>query len=197
MLVKAVVVNLDSALLKVDVSEVERRLKQVLGVDGGLKRLIMEALKSPDKAKLNAVCEILDAFEAKTAEEAEIDQEDLEALCVLKAIGVKLALVTMRGRMSTERILERIGLEGVFDVVVTRDEESEKALQIARACGNLGYRASETLYVGFSTADAIIGLQAGCLVATPHRVLQALDRTIKVSSLHQLLNVFMFTAPSQ
>lgn len=192
MSIKAVVVNLDSALLKVDVSEVERKLKQVLGIDGDLKRLIMEALSSSDKAKFNAVCEVLDGFEAKTAEEAEIDQEDLEALCVLKAIGVKLALVTMRNRISTERILGRIGLEGVFDVVVTRDEESEKALQISKACGSLGCQASETLYVGFSTVDAIVGVQAGCLVATPHRVLQALDRTIKVNSLHELLDVFKF-----
>ena len=171
--VKVVIINLDSALLKVDVSEVESKLKDILGVEGDLKNLIAEALlKSSDQSKAKAIDEVLKELEDKTAEEAKIDQEDLEAVCTLKAIGVKLALVTMRGKESTEKALEKIGLKGVFDVVVTRDDEPEKALQIAKACNSLGYRVDEALYVGFSRADAIAGAQAGCLVATPHRVLQ-------------------------
>ncbi|MHC1601159.1 MAG: HAD family hydrolase [Candidatus Nezhaarchaeales archaeon] len=193
--VKVVIINLDSALLKVDVSEVESKLRGILGVEGDLKNLIAEALlRSSDQSKAKAIDEVLKELEDKTAEEAEIDQEDLEAVCTLKAIGVKLALVTMRGRESTEKALEKIGLKGIFDVVVTRDDEPEKALQIAKACSSLGYRVDEALYVGFSRADAIAGAQAGCLVATPHRVLQALSQMIRVNSLHELLDIFRFTS---
>lgn len=67
---------------------------------------------------------------SEAAEEAEIDQEDLEAVCTLKAIGIKLALVTMRG--STEKALKKIGLKDIFDVVVTRDDEPTNSKDVQR-----------------------------------------------------------------
>lgn len=192
MLIKIVVVNLDSSILKVDVSEAKERLRKVLGVNGDLRKLVAEAsTKSSNSRKV--IDEILEELEIKTAEEAKIDQEDLEAICTLKAIGVKLALVTMRGKKSTEIVLERMNLKDVFDIVITRDDEAEKAKQIVKACNVLGHQVNEALYVGFSRADAIAGLQAGCLVATPHKVLQAMSRIVNVNSLNELLNVFKFS----
>ncbi|MCS7139335.1 MAG: HAD hydrolase-like protein [Candidatus Nezhaarchaeota archaeon] len=192
MLIKIVVVNLDSSILKVDVSEAKERLRKVLGVNGDLRKLVAEAsTKSSNSRKV--IDEILEELEIKTAEEAKIDQEDLEAICTLKAIGVKLALVTMRGKKSTEIVLERMNLKDVFDIVITRDDEAEKAKQIVKACNVLGHQVNDALYVGFSRADAIAGLQAGCLVATPHKVLQAMSRIVNVNSLNELLNVFKFS----
>lgn len=193
MIIKVVIINLDSVLLKANVSELASRLKDLLKTDGDLRELIFEAmLKSSDNSKAEEINNILSEFEDKTAEEANIGQDDLEAICTLKAIGVKLALVTMRRRKSAEKALEKAGLKDLFDVVITRDEEPEKTLQLIKACTSLGYNVEESLYVGFSRADAIAGVQAGCLVATPHRVIQALDRTIRVSSLHELLSTFKF-----
>jgi phosphoglycolate phosphatase-like HAD superfamily hydrolase len=194
--VKAVVINLDSVLLKVDVSVLVSRLRDLLGVEGGLRDLVAEAILSySDKSKAEEIDKILREFEEKTAEEASIDQEDLEALCTLKALGVKLGLITLRGRKSAEKALEKMGLNGLFDVVLTRDEEPEKAPQIARACDDLGCRVDEVLYVGFSRSDAIAGAQVGCVLATPHKVLQALSRTINIGSLPELLDVFKFDVP--
>lgn len=191
--IKVVVVNLDSVLLKVDVSELISRLRNLLKSDGDLRVLIAEALlKSSDRSKAEEIDNALSEFEERTAEEARVDQEDLEALCTLKAIGVKLALVTMRRRKSAERVLEKAGIKDLFDVVITRDEEVEKTLQLIRACTALGHKVEEALYVGFSRADAIAGVQAGCLVATPHRVIQASNRTIRVGSFHELLDTFKF-----
>jgi len=193
MSIKAVVINLDSVLLKVDVSELISRLRSLLGVQGDLRELVAEAiLKSLNKSKAEEIDKIVSEFEDKTAEEASIDQEDLEALCTLKAIGVKLALITLRGRRSAEKALERMGLSTFFDVVVTRDEEPEKVPQIMKVCEYLGCKVDEALYVGFSRGDAIAGAQAGCLIATPHKVLQALHRTININSLQELLNKFKF-----
>ncbi len=193
MQVKVVIINLDSVLMKADVKSFEEKLRSILGIDGDLKSLIAEAsTRALDEEKVKAIDEALREVELKTAEEAEIDQRDLEAICTLKAIGVKLALVTMRCRSSTEKAIEKMGLKGLFDVVITRDEEPEKAHQISRACSSLGLRVDEALYVGFSRADAIAGVQAGCLVATPHRVLQALGQTIRVNSLSELLDTFKF-----
>jgi phosphoglycolate phosphatase-like HAD superfamily hydrolase len=194
--VKAVVINLDSVLLRVDVSVLVSRLRNLLGVEGGLRDLVAEAILSySDKSKAEEIDKILREFEEKTAEEASIDQEDLEALCTLKALGVKLGLITLRGRKSAEKALEKMGLNGLFDVVLTRDEEPEKAPQIARACDDLGCRVDEVLYVGFSRSDAIVGAQVGCVLATPHKVLQALSRTINIGSLPELLDVFKFDVP--
>lgn len=193
MSIKVVVINLDSVLLKVDVSNLISRLKDLLKIDSDLRELIVEAmLKSSERFKAEEIDNLLNEFEDKTAEEANVNQDDLEAICTLKAIGVKLALVTMRRRRSAERALERAGLKDLFDVVITRDEEPEKTLQLIKACTSLGHKIEEALYVGFSRTDAIAGIQAGCLVATPHRVIQALNRTIRVSSLHELLDTLKF-----
>jgi len=195
--IKAVIINLDSVLLKTDVSPLISELRSLLGVEGDLRDLLVEAiLRSSDKSKDEELDKILCEFEDRTAEEASISQEDLEALCTLKAIGVKLALITLRGRGSAEKALEKMGLNGLFDAVLTRDEEPEKAPQIARACDVLGCKIDEVLYVGFSRSDAIAGAQVGCMIATPHRVLQALSRTINVSSLSELLDVFKFEMPT-
>jgi len=194
--IKAVVINLDSVLLKADVSSLVSKLKNLLSVEGDLKDLLVEAiLRSSDKSKAEEIDRVLSEFEDRTAEEASISQEDLEAICTLKAIGVKLALITLRGRKSAEKALEKMGLNGLFDTVLTRDEEPEKVPQITRACDALGCRVDEVLYVGFSRRDAIAGAQVGCMIATPHRVLQALSRTVNVSSLPELLDVFKFEAP--
>ncbi|MEM1901151.1 MAG: HAD hydrolase-like protein [Candidatus Nezhaarchaeales archaeon] len=71
---------------------------------------------------------MLSEFEEKTAEEANVDQNDLEAIYTLKAIGVRLALVAMRQRKSAGKALGKAGLKDLFDVVITRDDEQEKAL---------------------------------------------------------------------
>jgi len=191
--IRAVVINLDSVLLKADVSALVSRLRGLLGVEGDLRELIAEAiLRCSDKSRAEEIDKILSEFEDKTAEEASISQEDLEALCTLKAIGVKLGLITLRSRRSAEKALEKTGLNGLFDIVLTRDEEPEKAPQIARACDGLGCKVDEVLYVGFSRGDAIAGAQVGCMIATPHKVLQALSKTINVSSLSELLDAFKF-----
>jgi phosphoglycolate phosphatase-like HAD superfamily hydrolase len=196
MSIKAVVINLDSVLLKADVSVLISRLRSLLGVKGDLRDLVTEAiLKSSDESKADEIDRVLREFEDRTAEEASISQEDLEALCTLKAIGLKLGLITLRSRKSTEKALEKMGLNGLFDTVLTRDEEPEKVPQIARVCDSLGCKVDEVLYVGFSRSDAIAGAQVGCMIATPHKVLQALSRTINVSSLSELLDTFKFESP--
>ncbi|MEM0217463.1 MAG: HAD hydrolase-like protein [Candidatus Nezhaarchaeales archaeon] len=191
--IKVVIINLDSVLLNVDVSGLISRLRELLKIDSDLRVLIAEAILSfSDKSKAEKIDNILSEFEERTAEEAYVDQNDLEAICTLKAIGVKLALVTMRRRKSAEKALERTGLKDLFDVIITRDDEPEKTLQLIRACTSLGHKVEEALYVGFSRADVVAGVQAGCLVATPHRVIQALNKTIRIGSLHELLDVFKF-----
>jgi phosphoglycolate phosphatase-like HAD superfamily hydrolase len=196
MSIKAVVINLDSVLLKADVSVLISKLRSLLGVKGDLRDLVAEAiLKSSDESKADEIDRVLREFEDRTAEEASISQEDLEALCTLKAIGLKLGLITLRSRKSTEKALEKMGLNGLFDTVLTRDEEPEKVPQIARVCDSLGCKVDEVLYVGFSRSDAIAGAQVGCMIATPHKVLQALSRTINVSSLSELLDTFKFESP--
>ncbi|TDA36137.1 hypothetical protein DSO06_01145, partial [Candidatus Nezhaarchaeota archaeon WYZ-LMO8] len=93
MLIKVVIINLDSVLLNVDVSGLISRLRELLKIDSDLRGLIAEAMLSfSDKSKAEKIDDILSEFEERTAEEAYVDQNDLEAICTLKAIGVKLAL---------------------------------------------------------------------------------------------------------
>jgi len=86
-----------------------------------------------------------------------------EMLAELRAIPVRLGLVTGKGRGAWEITACRIPL-GEFDVVVT-DEDVERGKPdpegLIKAVDQLGLRAEEVLYIGDSEGDARAARAAG------------------------------------
>jgi pyrophosphatase PpaX len=88
-----------------------------------------------------------------------------EALQRLKDYGIKLAIVTSKRRVMTDRGLKLMGLYEYMDVIIT-PEDTEKHKPdpepAIKACGLLGVKPEEALMVGDSTYDILCGKNAGC-----------------------------------
>ena len=83
----------------------------------------------------------------------------------LRTAGLKLALCTGRGRPSTELILERLGMDSLFEKIVTGEEVPRSKPDpdgILHTCRLLGIPPAEVLYSGDSVKDVDAGLAAGC-----------------------------------
>lgn len=100
----------------------------------------------------------VETIETKAAEEAQLMPGAKEALNELKQMRKKIVVVTNNGRLGAVRTIQRLGLAGFFDGVVTRDDVDElkpdpgivhKALDLAHA------NADEAILVGDAVIDIV------------------------------------------
>lgn len=88
----------------------------------------------------------------------------------LKALGIKVGVVTSKRRQLAERGLNLFKLFDVMDVIVTPEDTSKHkpdAEPVLKACEKLSVIPSETIMVGDSHFDILCGKNAGaksCLV---------------------------------
>jgi HAD superfamily hydrolase (TIGR01509 family) len=175
MALKAVLTDMDGTITKfnLDYMWMRRAALQMLE-DSGLWRpnfsdqmsiyaMLSELRGSITDNRLNEIKERIykkvQTIERSAAEKAELMPGAKEALDELRQMKKKIVIVTNNGRLGTDRTLERLGLLGFFDGVVTRDDVDElkpdpgmlfKALDLA------GVRSDEAILVG----DAIIDIRA-------------------------------------
>ena len=92
----------------------------------------------------------------------------VDAVKALKARGARLGIVTSKNRRGLERGLNLVGLEGLFDSLVTADSmEASKPdpAPIRAGIAELGGSAESTLVVGDSPHDIAAGRDAGTVTA--------------------------------
>lgn len=88
-----------------------------------------------------------------------------EGLAALRAGGVALACVTNKPERYTRPLLERAGLAGRFDAVITADRVGQRKPHpepFLAACRALGVSAAEAVAIGDSANDALAARAAGC-----------------------------------
>ncbi len=87
----------------------------------------------------------------------------LEGIRLLGGAGVRTALVTNKMRRMTEDLLQKNGIEDLFDAVVCGDDTRHPKPEgdmLLLACRQLGVAAGEALMVGDSANDALAGRAA-------------------------------------
>jgi pyrophosphatase PpaX len=91
-----------------------------------------------------------------------------EVLAALQEGGLRLALVTSKHEPAASRHLERLGLEHLFEVIVTGDQCAQckpDPEPFSRALAALGVAAGEAAAVGDSEPDVLGARAAGVLAA--------------------------------
>jgi HAD superfamily hydrolase (TIGR01509 family) len=107
---------------------------------------------------------ILDSMELEGAKSSSVFPGVDGVLRLLKSRGVRLGLLTNSGRAAASLTLTRWGLEGFFELVLTRDEiEAMKPRPegLTKAVSMLGVRADQAYYIGDSLYDVIAAKGAG------------------------------------
>lgn len=120
-----------------------------------------------------------------------------QILSTLQRSEVKLAIVTGRYRVTTEKILQLFDIEKFFSVVVAGDDDGEGKPHPApflKAAKLLAVRPSECLVVGDGASDMESGRKAGCIVARAVYGYAATEPTphapdFKINSLSEILQI--------
>jgi HAD superfamily hydrolase (TIGR01549 family) len=154
-------------------------------------RLSRESLRK----NLNTV---LDRFDVEALFESELTKGATHVICELKKSGVKVGLVSNSGSRGVKLALKKFGLDGIFDVVITRDDVKRIKPTgdcIRKALSTLGYRPNDAAYVGDSWIDVMAAQDAGVMaiaivggISPKERLLQASPDKI-IYSLDELLNI--------
>lgn len=103
------------------------------------------------------------------------------ALKRLRAQGLRLACVTNKPREFTLPLLQRVGLEVEFAVIVAGDDVQEKKphpAQLQEAARQLGVALNQCVMLGDSGNDALAAARAGCpcvLVQTGYNEGESVD----------------------
>jgi phosphoglycolate phosphatase len=117
-------------------------------------------------------------------------------LQMLKAAGVKTAVVTSTVKRAALKLLSDFGILQYFDTVVGGDEAEPKPSPepLLLACKQLGIEPAEALYVGDTPTDAAAGKAAGCTTAiltTSHNAvdLGEIGGILIIDDLNELLGI--------
>jgi HAD superfamily hydrolase (TIGR01509 family) len=155
------------------------------------KKLDLEYLRKTMSA-------VLDKFDIQALSRSELIERARSVIDELRGQSLKLGLVTNSGRAGVKMILEKFGLNGFFDVVVTRNDVERikpSGESVQKAVSTLGFAPNEVAYVGDSWADIAAARDAGVLaigivggISSKEKILQASPDVI-ISSLDELLGI--------
>ncbi len=154
------VLDIDGTLVKPDIdwAYVRRRLSE-LGINVPHKPvaeiLARVAMHNPRLAK--SVEDEIVGIERRSAERVRQDPELRDLLSRFKSRGVRIAVVTLRGRETAIKVLESLGISDLVDVLVTREDSYDRKAQLRTVMRILGAEPSQTYFLG----DTVWDLEAG------------------------------------
>jgi hydrogenase expression/formation protein HypE len=133
--------------------------------------LLLEWIEAlPAGAQRTAALAALERFEMEGAAKSQPNEGAEDLLRRLRALGLRIGVLTRNGRRAVDAALARFGAHGTddFDVVVTRDDAvSPKPSPdgVSHAAAAMGVTAEETLVVGDFLLDMLAGRAAGAVTA--------------------------------
>lgn len=89
-----------------------------------------------------------------------------ETLKIIRAMGIKTAIVTTKSRENAEKILSYFNLRGYFDVVIGFEDVNEHKPSrepVLKAVNAIGLTPSEVIVVGDTDVDIRAGREAGAV----------------------------------
>jgi len=135
---------------------------QILAMFGPTETVILQNTLSPDQLDAG----LAHFFEMYTKEHHRVANppEIREMLASFQEAGIRMGIVTGKGRRSADISLREWDLDRYFEVVITGDEVSAPKPNpegILLAMKQMGISAEETIYVGDSDVDVLAGKAAG------------------------------------
>jgi len=102
-----------------------------------------------------------------------------EGVRTIHKMGLKIGIVTSKRLHMVERGLKIMGLNGIFDVIITPDDTKKTKPDpepVLCGCTKLGVKPSEAIYVGDSIFDMQSGKSAGTKLCAVKYTITPLER---------------------
>jgi len=182
---QSVTFDLDGTLLDTvaDLAEASNRMLCELGlptysedeirlfIGRGINVLVERCLTRPEPPSAEQLAQAIASFKRHYAEVngqfSTIYPGVLEGLQAWKATGLPMAVITNKAAVFTEPLLERMGLSGFFDVIVSGDTTPHKKPHpepVLHACRVMGRPPERNLHIGDSIHDIHAAKAAGSTV---------------------------------
>jgi phosphoglycolate phosphatase len=186
--VKAVLIDLDGTMLDtvLDLHAAANMMLRELGqpevtiesirayVGRGIPNLVkrclarnLEAADDPAPPPADALASFRSHYAETNGRQASIYPGVLEGLETLRIKGLKIACITNKAEAFTGPLLQRTGLAGRFDVVVSGDtlpRSKPDPMQLIWVCGHFDLKPHDMLMIGDSINDFKAARAAGCPV---------------------------------
>jgi len=194
---KAVIFDLDGTLitLPVNYDRLRERLRSLLKTDHPIKPLFesIEALTKEERSLRARAYEIVYEEEGVAIDALKPRRGLKKVLKTLKGKGFRIGLVTLQGKTTATRALEKIGVSDLFDIVITREHSIDREAQIRHALRMLGTESG--VMIGDRIEDMKAGQSLGCMTIgtskSPKRrklLRETMPRSV-ISNLAELLEI--------
>ena len=160
----AYIFDLDGTLftIPVDWFKVREEVSKIAGAPIGNAPLFLkvEQLVSVRPSVRESLFAVLDQHELKAVAGAAPADGAIELLSHISKVA-KLGVVTMQGLAACDRVLGRYHLGELFDVLVTREDSLDRAVQLRIALQSLSSPPKDTLFTGDRLDDVVCGKRVG------------------------------------
>ncbi len=152
---KVLVFDIDGTLVNsgIDWGRIRELFKRSVSIDVDGKPLAEVLSSLPEEARM-MLEDVVREAEASSLASVGTDAELRELLMEAKQLGYDVAVVSLRGRETAPKVLERLGIRDFVDVLVTRDETPRRDKQLAIVLSILKAESSHTLFFGDTPWDA-------------------------------------------
>lgn len=197
MSIDAIIFDLDGTIIDFSLrildarKEFVRRIKD-MGVDLGAldehkpAEIIITYLEKfrgiPREYSRKVLDECVGPYELEAAEAARLRDNASQILEMLKSAGYRLGLASNNSRRCIEVVLGRLGLHGLFDATISRDDTTRLKPHeevVVKAIEQLNTLPPRSVYTGDSVSDVIAGKRAGTHVVAVTGGADSRDRLLR------------------
>lgn len=166
--IQALLFDLDGTLATLKINWV--KVRQMLLLQGLLdpqEDSVMVALyraQQRDSEHYRKMSTIVETYEEKAAARLSRSKAIVKGIKTLRQFNIKLAIVSKQTERNIQNAINRLGLDGLFDMVIGRDQGMQREHQASIALKTLQVPATRTIFVGDTVGDAV---SAAKLFMTP------------------------------
>lgn len=171
------------AILPVDWRTLREKIRELHG-DLGQSETIFAWLLTRKRKGLEVahILELVEKAEEEAVEKLDYDREVVRLLRELKVKDVKLAIVSMQGEKTLRKALKLMGIEEVFDQIVSRDFSLSREEQLMEVLAKWKIKPQEAIFMSDRVDDINLGRRLGLKAfrakASDGGIIKVLDKLV-------------------
>ncbi len=184
---KIIVLDVDGTLVctEIDWDGLREKIRKLYGIRHPLKPLgeSLYKLFKDNEEELRRVFQIVEEAERESLNKLDYDPRLPRLLEALRNNGYRIIIVSMRSRETLEPVLDKLGIKGIVDEILTREEAHSRLSQLKLLVEKYG--GENILFIGDTITDREAGktlgvefIKATCVRGHPNSIGRILERLL-------------------